>query len=98
LSKEVIDLFTSRQSGLSQRGLGFDRKSPFGFTTAGQLASDDTFGHLGFTGTSLWIDRKKDMAVILLTNRTYPDRSYGKQISRIRAEIADIAHSAVVEK
>ncbi len=97
LSKEIIELFTTKQTGLSERGLGFDRKSPFGFTTAGQLASDDTFGHLGFTGTSLWIDREKELTVILLTNRTYPDRSFGKQISRIRAEIADIAHAAIVE-
>ncbi len=95
LKPETIQLFTSLQSELSGRGLGFDRKSPDGFSTAGQLASEDTFGHLGFTGTSLWIDREKNMAVILLTNRTFPYRSYGKRISEIRAKVADAAYSAI---
>jgi CubicO group peptidase (beta-lactamase class C family) len=95
LKPETIEQFTTLQSKKSGRGLGFDRKSPDGFTTAGQLASDDTFGHLGFTGTSLWIDREKNMAVILLTNRTYPNRSYGKRISEIRARVADAAYSAI---
>ncbi|MFN1834138.1 glycoside hydrolase family 3 N-terminal domain-containing protein [Balneola sp. MJW-20] len=98
LSSEVVRSFTSRRSEISGRGYGFDRKSNNGFTTAGQLASTDTFGHLGFTGTSLWIDREKNMTVILLTNRTYPHRSYGKLISRIRAAVADKAFSAINTK
>lgn len=97
LSEEVIQLFTSRQARHSERGYGFDRKSSSGFSTAGQLSGTDTFGHLGFTGTSLWIDRGNNMAVILLTNRTFPYRSYGKQISKIRAEVADAAFSAIRE-
>lgn len=95
LKPETVELFTTKQSSHNNRGLGFDRKSSGGFSTAGNLASDDTFGHLGFTGTSLWIDREKNMAVILLTNRTYPNRSYGSQISQIRARIADVAYSAI---
>lgn len=97
LQPETIRSFTSKQSELSGRGLGYDRKSPTGFTTAGQLASVDTFGHLGFTGTSFWIDREKKMIVILLTNRTYPNRSYGKNISRVRAAVADAAFSSLLK-
>lgn len=97
LSEDIIRKFTTRQSDISGRGFGFDRKSPNGFTTAGQLASNDTFGHLGFTGTSLWIDRDRNMAVILLTNRTYPYRSYGRDISIIRAAFADAAFSALLK-
>ncbi len=97
LSPDIIEEFTTQQSDLSGRGLGFDRKSPEGFTTAGQLSSTDTFGHLGFTGTSMWIDREKNMAVILLTNRTFPNRSYGRRISRIRAAVADAAFSAFIK-
>ncbi len=97
LTPEIIDQFTTKQSDISGRGYGFDRKSPSGFTTAGQLASNDTFGHLGFTGTSMWIDREKNMAVFLLTNRTYPFRSYGKTISRVRAAVADAAFSALIK-
>lgn len=96
LSAEIIQEFTSKQSEISGRGFGFDRKQLTGFTTAGELASNDTFGHLGFTGTSFWIDREKNMAVILLTNRTFPYRSYGKNISRIRAAVADAAFSAFI--
>ncbi|MEQ8524461.1 glycoside hydrolase family 3 N-terminal domain-containing protein [Gracilimonas sp.] len=95
LKPETIQLFTSKQSELNERGLGFDRKSPSGFSTAGQLASENAFGHTGFTGTSIWIDPDKNMAVILLTNRTYPYRSYGKRISEIRAKVADAAYSAI---
>lgn len=97
LKPETIQLFTTDQSEHNGRGLGFDRKSESGFTTAGRLASNDTFGHLGFTGTSLWIDREKNMAIILLTNRTYPNRSYGKRISQIRAKVADAAFSSISE-
>lgn len=93
----TIREFTSDQSEFNSRGLGFDRKSGNGFSTAGEYASDDTFGHLGFTGTSLWIDREKNMSIILLTNRTFPYRSYGKTISQIRAEVADAAFSAITE-
>jgi len=95
IKPEVVKNFTSKQSDLSGRGFGFDRKAPTGFTTAGRLASEDTFGHLGFTGTSLWIDRSKNMAVILLTNRTWPYRNYGKNINQIRSEIADIVYSSI---
>ncbi|MTI88092.1 MAG: hypothetical protein FH748_09000 [Balneolaceae bacterium] len=98
LKPQTIKKFTTAQSEFSGRGYGFDRKSVPGFTTAGQLASEDTFGHLGFTGTSLWIDREKNMAVILLTNRTFPYRSYGKRISKIRARVADAAFSATINK
>ncbi len=98
IAPEVVREFTTQQSERSGRGLGFDRKSTNGFTTAGQLASDDTFGHLGFTGTSIWIDREKNMIVILLTNRTYPNRSYGRRISQIRAAVADAAFSSIVNQ
>lgn len=90
LKESTIRQFTTRQSTKSNRGFGFDRKSE-GFSTAGRLTSLDTFGHLGFTGTSFWMDREHNMAIILLTNRTYPYRSYGKDINQIRARVADTA-------
>lgn len=98
IKPETIEAFTSKQSDLHGRGYGFDRKSPNGFSTAGALSSNQTFGHLGFTGTSIWVDPEKNMAVILLTNRTYPKRTYGKNISKIRAEIADAIFSSIETK
>lgn len=90
----IVELFTGIQSEHSGRGYGFDRKSREGFSSAGSLASANTFGHLGFTGTSIWMDADKNMTVILLTNRTFPYRSYGSGMSRIRAKVADAAFSA----
>jgi beta-N-acetylhexosaminidase len=95
LSPEVIELFTERRSSINQRGYGFDRKGE-GFSTAGELTSDRTFGHLGFTGTSMWIDKENDIAIILLTNRTYPSREYGREISQIRARISDAVMNSLM--
>ena len=94
LSEKTVDQFTSKQSKINNRGYGFDRKSD-GFSTAGTFTSINTFGHLGFTGTSMWIDPDHDLAIILLTNRTFPNRSYGSSISRIRNEIANIISKAI---
>lgn len=93
-SPEIIDLFTSHQSPINQRGLGFDRKSE-GFSTAGTLTSENSFGHTGFTGTSFWVDPNENIAIIILTNRTFPNRNYGQRISRIRAQIADTVMNSI---
>lgn len=96
LDSATVAQFSRRQSKLANRGYGFDRKSK-GFSTAGSLTSDKTFGHTGFTGTSYWLDPERDLAIIILTNRTYPHRSYGKKISRIRAKVADTVVSSIIE-
>lgn len=54
-------------------GLGFDTPSAKG-SSAGQNISPTSAGHLGFTGTSFWIDPVRDAAVVLLTNRVHPSR------------------------
>jgi len=97
LSEETVEQFTSKQSKINNRGFGFDRKSE-GFSTSGTFTSMNTFGHLGFTGTSLWIDPDQDLAIILLTNRTFPNRSYGSTISKIRNEIANIISKSIIHK
>lgn len=55
ISPETVRRFTSKQSGLSTRGLGWDTKSPEG-SSAGVRFGPRSFGHTGYTGTSLWID------------------------------------------
>ena len=89
---ETVALFTRRQEephGTS-RALGWD--TPSHPSSSGQRFSPSSFGHLGFTGTSLWIDPKRQLAVTLLTNRTWPDRSTQK----IR-EVRPVLHDAIVE-
>jgi len=96
IDASVVEQFIQRQSDLVNRGYGFDRKSQ-GFSTAGSLTSDNTFGHTGFTGTSYWIDPEKNLAIIILTNRVHPYRSYGDKISKIRAMVADAVVSSIIE-
>lgn len=57
--------------------LGFDSKSPEG-SSAGRHMSDATFGHLGFTGTSFWVDPTQRIVVVLLSNRVHPSRANEK--------------------
>ncbi|MCG8557451.1 MAG: beta-lactamase family protein [Proteobacteria bacterium] len=54
--------------------LGWDGKAAEG-SASGRRMSDQSFGHLGFTGTSLWCDPDKDLVVVLLTNRVHPSRA-----------------------
>jgi CubicO group peptidase (beta-lactamase class C family) len=67
-----LDWLVRPRHGGSLRA-GFDGKSEGG-STAGERAGPRTFGHLGFTGTSLWIDPDADALVVLLTNRVHPTR------------------------
>ncbi len=70
LKPETVSMFTSKQPG-TERALGWDRPTPP--STTGQHFSPSSFGHIGFTGTSLWCDPEKQLGVVLLTNRTWPD-------------------------
>jgi CubicO group peptidase (beta-lactamase class C family) len=58
----------------STRALGFDTPSPVASQAGGRLGPR-TVGHLGFTGTSLWIDPDRELIVVLLTNRVHPSRA-----------------------
>jgi CubicO group peptidase (beta-lactamase class C family) len=75
---ETVDLFTERANIVegSSRCLGWD--SPDGEASGGMYLSDNSFGHNGFTGTSLWIDPENQIIVILLTNAVHPNRSWKK--------------------
>jgi len=95
IKPSTVEMFSKRQSKRSNRGYGFDRKSE-PFSTAGSPTSSKTFGHLGFTGTSYWIDPKRDLAIILLTNRTYPHRSFGHNINQVRSKVGDAVVSSII--
>ncbi len=74
--QETIQLFTTKANVVegSSRCLGWD--SPSGKASGGVFLSDSSFGHTGYTGTSLWIDPENNMFVILLTNAVHPNRSW----------------------
>ena len=77
LKKEILNHFTKKHNIPinSDRAIGFDTPSKNGTSSAGDFYSDGSYGHLGFTGTSLWIDPVKKIIIIVLSNRTYPDRN-----------------------
>ncbi len=92
---ETVRLFT-RPADPQQhtRALGWDTRAPTGYSSAGRRFGPRSFGHTGFTGTSLWIDPDQGLYVILLTNRVYPTRENNK-LTPIRPKLADVAAEAV---
>nr|WP_256439370.1 serine hydrolase [Pedobacter sp. SYSU D00823] len=93
LKSETIHLFTSSQSNVSRRGLGFDRSS--GGSYPCHYASNQTFGHTGYTGTCVWVDPKENLIYIFLSNRVYPSASNKLNSLRIRPRIQDVIYEAI---
>jgi len=79
----------------SGRGLGWDLESPYS-SSGGDLFGARSFGHTGYTGTSLWIDPETQIYVILLTNRVHPN-DRGSVVS-LRSKIANITASSLLKK
>jgi CubicO group peptidase (beta-lactamase class C family) len=90
----TVNLFTSRQSKTSWRGLGFDRTNK---ASAGDKRSELAFGHSGYTGTYVWVDPKYNLVYICLTNRVYPDdgKTYGPAKVNIRSLVLDACYDAI---
>ena len=96
IKPETVELFIKKQSEQSSRGLGWDTKSPEG-SSSGQYFDLTSYGHTGYTGTSVWTDPTKNLFVILLTNRVYPTRNNNK-LSKYRPLIHDAVYQAVVKE
>jgi len=93
LSRSAVEKMSTPQqpaTAASLRGLGWDIDSPFA-TNRGELLPVGSFGHTGFTGTSLWIDPITQTYIILLTNAVHPH--VGKSVVSLRSRVA----TAVVE-
>lgn len=96
-STETVTLFTTRAeppSG-SSRALGWD--TPSRPSSSGRYFRPHSAGHLGYAGTSLWIDLERRIAVVLLTNRTWPRRG-NDAIRRVRPAFHDAILEAVLER
>jgi len=90
---EVVARFTSLQEPAEgARGLGWGKPSDSNWT--GPLFSAAAYGHTGFTGTSIWIDPRRQLFIILLTNRVHPSRE-NTQIDEARRTIAESVVKAV---
>jgi CubicO group peptidase (beta-lactamase class C family) len=88
-SRSVIREFTRRQTLVpgSTRALGWDTPAPG--SSSGRLLPPSSFGHTGFTGTSIWIDPEHRLAIVLLSNRVNPTRD-NPRWAPIRGKIADL--------
>ena len=92
LRPNTVELFTRRESAphRTSRALGWD--TPSSPSQSGKYFSSRSFGHLGYTGTSLWIDPERQLSIALLTNRTWPDCK-NQAIKQVRPAF----HDAVAE-
>ena len=96
LSSETVKSFTTRQNipPGSTRALGWDTPSDSGYSSAGSKLSRRSFGHTGYTGTSIWMDPDNDLFIVLLTNRVNPTRA-NTRILQVRATLADLVADAL---
>jgi CubicO group peptidase (beta-lactamase class C family) len=92
LRPETLAVFTRRESSPpgTTRALGWD--TPSSPSQSGKYFSAGSFGHLGYTGTSLWINPERELSITLLTNRTWPDCA-NQAIQQLRPRF----HDATVE-
>jgi len=92
LRPETVAIFTRRESAPlgTSRALGWD--TPSSPSQSGKYFSPQSFGHLGYTGTSIWIDPVRQLSITLLTNRTWPDCA-NQAIKQVRPKF----HDAVIE-
>jgi len=88
LTLEKMTIPEQPATGTALRGLGWDIESPFS-SNRGELFPVGSFGHTGFTGTSLWIDPTSDTYVVVMANAVYPNGPTG--ITAIRAAVATAA-------
>lgn len=95
---ETIDMFTSNQSKVSRRGLGFDRFDPNPKNEyPSKLANNSVYGHTGYTGTCIWVDPQNQLIYIFLSNRVHPQVSTKLYNLNIRSRIQDVIYETINE-
>jgi len=96
LDQGLVRDFTRRQdpAGVASWALGWD--TPLRPSSVGQYFSTRSFGHLGYTGTSIWIDPEQELEVVLLSNRVHPTRK-NEAIRNFRPMIHDLVYREFVE-
>jgi CubicO group peptidase (beta-lactamase class C family) len=94
----TVEQFLSRQYDNNRRALGWDRPGPEPGGPVSELASDETFGHTGFTGGSIWADPKENLIFVFLSNRIYPSAENTKLIDQnIRTRIQDLVYRSIIK-
>jgi serine-type D-Ala-D-Ala carboxypeptidase len=91
LDRDLVRQFTTRQSLTPQSSWALGWDTPSVPSSSGTHFSPEAFGHLGFTGTSIWIDPQRRLEVVLLTNRVHPSRR-NDSIRAFRPMIHDLVY------
>ena len=91
---QTIARWTAPQTRTSSRALGWD--TPSKGSSSGRFFSSRSFGHTGFTGTSLWVDPERQLFVIMLTNRVNPTRN-STRVFPLRRAVADAAQESITD-
>ena len=94
IAPATVSRWTARQSPASSRALGWDTPAPA--SSAGRYFSPRSFGHTGFTGTSIWIDPERGLFVVLLTNRVN-SRGTSTRHTQLRRDVADAVQAAILD-
>jgi CubicO group peptidase (beta-lactamase class C family) len=94
LKPATIARWTAPQVPSSSRALGWD--TPSGKSSAGRFFGPRSFGHTGYTGTSMWIDPERGLFVILLTNRVNPTAANQRHVP-LRRAVADAVQAAILD-
>ena len=98
IKPETVDLFTAKQSAVSRRGLGFDRWDPIlSNNYPSKLASQQAYGHTGFTGTCVWVDPSVNLVYVFLSNRVNPNVGSKLSSLNIRPRIQDAIYTAITK-
>jgi len=95
LAEEFVRQFTTRQESVARSSWALGWDTPSTPSSSGSSFSERSFGHLGFTGTSLWIDPLRELEVVLLSNRVYPNRR-NEKIKAFRPWIHDLVYREFV--
>ncbi|MBK8968872.1 MAG: serine hydrolase, partial [Lewinellaceae bacterium] len=101
LKSQTVAEFTTRFSGSTRRGIGFDMKelNPDLPQTVCPQASAGTFGHTGFTGNGVWADPERQIIFVFLSNRTYPVMTNRKLLDGdYRPRLQGIVYRALMDQ
>ena len=98
LKKHIIDSFNKSyyKKIYNRRGVGFDKPQLNGnhLSTFGDI-SMDSFGHFGYTGTYAWADPDKEIIIVILANRTYPNDNFSFSENNVRTRIQEIVYESI---
>lgn len=95
LDGDLVRQFTTRQESVARSSWALGWDTPSAPSSSGSSFSERSFGHLGFTGTSLWIDPLHELEVVLLSNRVHPNRR-NEKIKIFRPRIHDLVYREYV--